>query len=844
MKKIVTLLLICLVAVAAFNASAVNASIYEIDEGSLVGDVNYDSKVNVTDVTTLVNMILGVVPKDMERADIDNNGKINVSDVTALINVILGITSGGTSGGTKLQMQEWFENSALLPYIPMHEWTDGDVIFLAIDPVDNEVCQNVYAIERVGSKWVFRDVNGSNKQGFKTSGGTVSAVYVQDANLAECYYNYIPITRDVACVSKAGTYTVTPKNGKYYITLNGLYFYHFVSRIDVNAAQEGDYFYGSVTHLDALTKVSWMPTYGYGAFETSHRAPVIDIDSNHKGHAYGVWQMGTRVDGWLSLDYVKSNGYAYYWNYGQNKLYQGRYLTSIYSPWQNAWNRDLSMRYYNYDENKSYRLNASTPSAQDVNINVGTNIIFRPYDGDNTDSNGTMTSVTSSASGIIDINYDNTQVSVVAHKVGTTTLTIKFKTKDGINTTYTYNVTVNPTVWAAGKSADNKPIVWRNWQDKSGRLGGKDNYNAATKILVHGSNATVLYRKDNVGYKTYYDETYDGTIVSYDYYFYTGGTAAIAKATGAHGGGYFNIYTSELEGSQHKLNRYFNFEGAPRMWTDKNGNVYYTTSTRSTQNDSEGENNGCVVNTSVYKNKTKLLTIDNFVITDLAVSESTGKIYVIGNSTNSQQVVGSLGVITGSTPQYYPITPPANDYWIFTRMYLDQNTETVYIEGLNGHYSTVNGGSGYICRYTASNGLSQYTDVDLKTASNYCFINSKSVWDRTLGVNEGLRCYPFILNANKFYVFNNGASGNAYNKIYTYQLGTSQIAEYTTYPNGTKPMFFDIKNNMIGMVLFNGAGKPYQVMSCGLNSAITGVAMENSAGALIYDVYMQTSLDN
>ncbi len=56
---------------------------------ALKGDVNGDGKVNVTDVTTLVNMILGIVSKDMEMADIDHNGKINVSDVTALINIIL-----------------------------------------------------------------------------------------------------------------------------------------------------------------------------------------------------------------------------------------------------------------------------------------------------------------------------------------------------------------------------------------------------------------------------------------------------------------------------------------------------------------------------------------------------------------------------------------------------------------------------------------------------------------------------------------------------------------------------------------------------------------------------------
>ena len=55
------------------------------------GDVNGDGKVNVSDVTTLINMILGVIPKDEERADLNGDGKVNVSDVTTLINIILGI---------------------------------------------------------------------------------------------------------------------------------------------------------------------------------------------------------------------------------------------------------------------------------------------------------------------------------------------------------------------------------------------------------------------------------------------------------------------------------------------------------------------------------------------------------------------------------------------------------------------------------------------------------------------------------------------------------------------------------------------------------------------------------
>lgn len=55
------------------------------------GDVNGDGKVNVSDVTALINMILGGIPKDMERADVNGDGIINVSDVTALVNIILGV---------------------------------------------------------------------------------------------------------------------------------------------------------------------------------------------------------------------------------------------------------------------------------------------------------------------------------------------------------------------------------------------------------------------------------------------------------------------------------------------------------------------------------------------------------------------------------------------------------------------------------------------------------------------------------------------------------------------------------------------------------------------------------
>jgi predicted lipoprotein with Yx(FWY)xxD motif len=64
----------------------VNGSWVEI---STAGDVNGDGKVNVSDVSALINMILGVIPMDKTLGDVNGDGVVNVSDVSALINIIL-----------------------------------------------------------------------------------------------------------------------------------------------------------------------------------------------------------------------------------------------------------------------------------------------------------------------------------------------------------------------------------------------------------------------------------------------------------------------------------------------------------------------------------------------------------------------------------------------------------------------------------------------------------------------------------------------------------------------------------------------------------------------------------
>ena len=58
----------------------------------LVGDVNGDGKVNVSDVSALINMIMGLTAMDQSAADVNGDGYVNVSDVSALINLILGVS--------------------------------------------------------------------------------------------------------------------------------------------------------------------------------------------------------------------------------------------------------------------------------------------------------------------------------------------------------------------------------------------------------------------------------------------------------------------------------------------------------------------------------------------------------------------------------------------------------------------------------------------------------------------------------------------------------------------------------------------------------------------------------
>ena len=77
----------------SYNGMAVYKIGTDVNPGpdpGLKGDINGDGIVNVSDVTALVNKILGEAEYTDAVCDINGDGVVNVSDVTALVNIILG----------------------------------------------------------------------------------------------------------------------------------------------------------------------------------------------------------------------------------------------------------------------------------------------------------------------------------------------------------------------------------------------------------------------------------------------------------------------------------------------------------------------------------------------------------------------------------------------------------------------------------------------------------------------------------------------------------------------------------------------------------------------------------
>ena len=61
----------------------------------LRGDLNDDGNVDVTDVSIMIDMVLGKQEPNLTLGDLDGNGQVDVSDVSMVIDIVLGKEPGG-----------------------------------------------------------------------------------------------------------------------------------------------------------------------------------------------------------------------------------------------------------------------------------------------------------------------------------------------------------------------------------------------------------------------------------------------------------------------------------------------------------------------------------------------------------------------------------------------------------------------------------------------------------------------------------------------------------------------------------------------------------------------------
>ena len=71
------------------QAAIDNFLIAYIGNANVLGDLNFDGTINVLDVITMVNMILGNAEPNYTAGDMNADGSLDVLDVVSIVNIIL-----------------------------------------------------------------------------------------------------------------------------------------------------------------------------------------------------------------------------------------------------------------------------------------------------------------------------------------------------------------------------------------------------------------------------------------------------------------------------------------------------------------------------------------------------------------------------------------------------------------------------------------------------------------------------------------------------------------------------------------------------------------------------------
>ena len=111
---------------------------FQADDDYILGDVNDDGNVNISDVTALINILLSGGDYDIRVADVNGDGSVNISDVTGLINMLLKGSSGRTVKATHDQVESQFNRTADVLVMPAFSMRAGDTRTIDVQLVNVE----------------------------------------------------------------------------------------------------------------------------------------------------------------------------------------------------------------------------------------------------------------------------------------------------------------------------------------------------------------------------------------------------------------------------------------------------------------------------------------------------------------------------------------------------------------------------------------------------------------------------------------------------------------------------------------------------------------------------------
>lgn len=508
-----TLLLSIFAAMAVTAVAATYpASYYTLapETTSVEGDVNNDGNVTSVDVTALYNYLLNGDSSSIVNGDQDGDNKITAGDITVIYNVLL---NGSSSQATKITMNEYI--SATSSGAPTkHVWKNTeDVVYITLDGVE----ENMYVLVRSGGKWTLRDITGSNKAGFKSS-GSIKAMWVRGANWSSDQVGDLNIPQD--CAFGSGTYTLNGNTVSINLPLELYESKIILGGTNVNTSTSMTY----CRHITSLQSINGFIN-GSGVDNeyatTTPKAQLINGQYVIYARHVDVNSSGNTV---FHVTLPDTRSFRYTANF---KFKPGQDYT-LMNPGPGAgWTRDFVMGYYDsaYDPNNSFIALNDNGYTNQVTIPVGTEVNLVPKEGGSSIFNGTVQNLqVSNTTCVTTYNSIFATPTICAQEVGTSYVYFKYTTTYGDSYNYAIKVTVNPSLWLYGfiTNQNNKsvPTIYYNMKGTSAPKISNDTGNQEVMgfsmskghaaAIVKGSSTCKLFKNAGSPYSYgSYTEKYD-----------------------------------------------------------------------------------------------------------------------------------------------------------------------------------------------------------------------------------------------------------------------------------------------------------------------------------------------